>query len=177
MVKEKKNWKQYKVLFEPADGQRLEDDAHASRLPVGVFLREFYVTGTMPKEAPPLQSELTFGAKVLLKICYGLVSNLTQLEGHAKRLGGPLLNLVGPNSSLQRFAKRTHEIGMGVKLGELNEQVIEHTLVALEPIAHSLNDDLALPLNEGKSPLLETWKEALTGLQSALFTNVTEVQK
>jgi hypothetical protein len=171
MKKEKKIWRQYKLRLEPIDGRRLEDEAHAARLPVGIFVRQILLTGKAPIKAPPIPDKLSFGASHLLKICFALVSNLTQLEGHALKLGGPLQNLTGSESSLQRFANRVRDIGLNVKNGELKELEIATLISSLELVAQAVNHELARPLNAGKSVELEIWKRLLTELQSALTSS------
>lgn len=170
--------KKYHIMLrlEQEDGLVIEDAAHAARLPIAVFAREILL-GRVPKLAPPAPADLSFGASLLLKICNGLVSNLSQIEGHASRHGGVLEQLVGPGKALQEMSKQAEAIGLSVKSGSLDEAVIKHILEDLEPASRALNDILARPLNEGKTLPLEVWKQVLTDLQAALPSDGTKVKQ
>jgi hypothetical protein len=168
MARERRAWRQVKLLLEPADEQRLSDAAHAARLPLGAFIREFLLTGHPPEPAPPAPADLSPEADSLLRICHGLISNLSQCEAHAERIGGPLARLCGNDGALQQMAEQARTLALKIKCGELDERTITDALVVLEPAAHDLNDQLAHPLNQTQVVSLDTWRQVLVRLQSAL---------
>ncbi|MDP2371281.1 hypothetical protein [Rhodoferax sp.] len=168
MGKEKKAWVQLKVLLEPSDHQKISDAAHAARLPVGVFAREFLTTGVVPKVAPPAISELSFEAQELLKVTHACVSNFSQLHGFAAEAGEPLSRLAGQGGALMHMSSRAREIGMQIKSGMLAEPETVRLLTALAAPSSLLNG-LARALNSDQQPALAVWRQTLSALQSALL--------
>lgn len=146
----------------------LDDLARAGRRPIASVARDLLVDRA-PKVAPPLVTELSIEARELLTICNALGSNLTQLNAHASAAGEPLGRLSRPTGVLFKLGSRARENGLKVKGGRLDQLEAADLLARLEGPARSLNDELARPLNEGKTPSLDTWKSVLTQLQSALL--------
>lgn len=169
MGKEKKDWEEYKVRFQPFEAQAVREKAHRARLPFSVYIRECAV-GDVPRKAPPLVAELSFEAQELLKICYGCASNLTQIDAHAQAAGEPLSRL-SSTGLLFKLGSRTRQIGLQAKSDRLDQQAASELLARLEAPARALNDQLARPLNEGgqPGPGLAVWKEVLDALQDALL--------
>lgn len=175
MAKEKKDWVQIMLRLEVNDAHRIDDAAHAARLPLGVFIRQLLITGHAPKSAPPASNELSSRAADLLKVCYGLQSNLTQVHGHAARLGGNLTRLTGADGALEKMMVTVQKHGLRAKSGALDADKAFQILVSLEPAAQALNADLSRPLNEGREVSLEVWKRVLSNLQAALLSPSEEV--
>lgn len=163
----KRNYYQIMLRLDQEDGLRIEDAAHAARLPTAIFSREILL-GRVPKLAPPAPAGLSFGATLLIKISRGLISNLSQLEDHARRSGGVLDQLVGPDKALQKLSKMAQKLGLKIKATLIDEQSVKNILVLLEPAAADLNERLAKPLNEGKVLQPDVWRQILTALQAAL---------
>jgi len=168
MGKEKRNWVVKRVRLEPADARHVEDAAHAARLSVSVFIRTLLLTGRSPKPAPPIQNEMSFGSTVLHAELLGVISNLTQIEQHSIRLGGPFVRLTGSDGVLQKLKKQALNLGLRNKSGALDEVTIKTILGHLQPAALSLNDQLAKPLNQCLDVSSNIWRSVLSTLQTKL---------
>lgn len=82
----KRIWVEKKVRLEPSEARAVEEAAHYARLPVAVYTRNMLVSGKAPEAAPPADGDRSFVSHTLTPTLHGLISNLTQLEGHATRL-------------------------------------------------------------------------------------------
>ena len=158
---------QITLRFQPDDAQRLADQAHAARVPVAVLCREL-VLGRTPARAPPVPTEMSNEATQLLRICHSCVANLSQLDKHCAATDSPLSRLSGAAGHLQMLSSRARKVGLQIKAGNLEKTQIVSVLAALSAPAEALNERLARPINEGQTPLNETWREILQGLQAAL---------
>lgn len=163
-------WENIMVRLLPDDMEKLRHAAFAARHSVSVFAREL-VLGRVPKVAPPLVAELTFQAQELLKIIHGTASNLSQINAHAQAAGEPLsrLSLSGPAGLIFKLHSKVREIGLQLKSGQLDSDKTSELLTRLKAPARALNDELALPLNEGSQPEMGVWKGVLDDLQNALL--------
>lgn len=171
---ERREWERVTLRLEPPDYARLADAAHSARLPMAVYCRHL-VLGQVPSVAPPAIGELDPRAAELLAICQHLISNLTQLNNHAGRLGGVLQPLHGEGGALEKLGARAREIGLRVRKGDMPTAQIEAVLMRLAEPARNLNDVLARPLNEGNQPELAIWHQALSSVQNGLLA-APEVQ-
>ena len=176
MGKIKRIWVEKKVRLEPLEAKLVEDAAHCARLPLAVYIRHKLTTGIAPEPAPPALDEMSFGSMALATTINGLISNLTQLEQHAARLGQPTSRLTGPQGAIQSLTRQVLDIGLTNKAGELLERDITRTLKQLQPIAHELNDQIAMPLNHDERVPMSTWRQILEALQDALLSSGTEEQ-
>lgn len=147
--------------------RELDNAAHASRLPVAVYLRAI-LAGHTPPIAPPLLAQLPGSVAALLRVLQPLVSNLTQLEAHAASLGEPLSRLSGRDGILFKLASEARALGLKIKTGGLDDGTAARQLDRLVYPATELNDALAIPLNQGLAVELETWRQILQGLQEAM---------
>ena len=155
------------LRFQPADAERLSDQAHAARVPLAVYCREL-VLGRTPKKAPPMLADMSNEAAQLLKLCHSCVANLSQLDGHCARTDSPLSQLSGAAGHLQMLSSRARKLGLQIKSGNVNQAQIAAVLAALGSPAQALNERLARPINEGQVPSNDTWHEVLQALQAAL---------
>ena len=155
------------LRFQPADAERLADQAHAARVPLAVFCREL-VLGRTPKKAPPVPADMSPEASQLLNLCHSCVSNLSQLDAHCAATDSPISRLSGAAGHLQMLASRARKLGLQIKSGNVDQAQITVVLAALAGPAEALNERLARPINEGQTPANETWREVLQSLQAAL---------
>jgi hypothetical protein len=177
MGKEKKEWVEKKVRFQPEEAQRIELAAHAARLPLAVYIRSLLATGMAPKPVPPPTHEESFGSLVLNATINGLTSNLSQVEQHSIQLGDPLSRLSGAEGAIQKLRSAALQIGLLNKAGSMSELEIKRVLKEGQPASDCLNFDLAKPLNRGIVVSNRVWRETLETVQSALAIQVREVQR
>lgn len=148
----------------------LDDLARAGRRPLASVARDLLV-GRAPKVAPPMVTELSIEVQELLKVCHRCVSNLSQLDTHAKAAGEPLERLSGPAGLLLKLRSKARETGLRAKTGQVNLTAAVELLGRLEGPALALNETLARPLNECRVPVpsMDEWKSVLTQLRDALL--------
>lgn len=175
MSREKREWVQIKVLLEPHDHRRIDDAAHAARLPTAVFAREILL-GRVPKIAPPLVSQLCPEARELLQICHSGTSNLRQLATHSTRLGDPLSRLTNQDGPLDKLREKLRQLDLQIKSGDLQADQANVMLTKIYAPSQAMND-LARSLNEGDQPGRQIWFDVLTNLQAALNQPYGEVAK
>jgi hypothetical protein len=176
MGRVKKQWVEKKVRFQPSQAKMIEEAAHCARLPLAVYMRSMLTTGIAPEPAPPAVDEMSFGSVALATTINGLMSNLTQIEQHAIRLGEPTSRLTGSQGALQSLKKKALDIGLTNRGGELRERDITRALKKLQPIAHDLNGQIAKPLNHGEEVPMSTWRQILENLEDALLAIATQEQ-
>jgi len=175
MGKMKRIWVEKKVRLEPFEAKLVEDAAHCARLPVAVYMRNTLVSGRAPEAAPPADVDRSFVSITLTSTIRGLISNLTQLEQHANRIGDPIGRLAESHGAIQVLRDQLTEIELANKAGKASELDLTRFLVKLQPVATHVNDQLARPLNRGDVVPVETWRRVLEELQDALLITVVEV--
>ena len=167
-VAEKEKLVPVMLRFEPPVAEHLREMAHAARLPMAVYVKQL-VLGKVPERAPPLLTELSPKATRLLNVAQALVSNLSQLDIHARNAGEPLIRLTGETGLLKKLQSISRQIGLDIKSGVMtNEVEVTQLLSTLSQPAEAVNSELARLLNNGQIVPAHIWRDVLQPLQAAL---------
>lgn len=136
----------------------LDSLARAARIPIAAAARQILID-RVPVPAPPLAAELSAEARELLRCIGGLRSNLSQLNDHAARLGGPLTQLAGPDGHLSKLSGHARALGLSIKSGQLVDPsaALHADLIAgaelVNQLARRLNLDQTVPVADWRAPL------------------------
>lgn len=146
----------------------LDDAAHATRLPLAVYVRELVISKA-PPVAPPLVDAMSEATKRLVMVLAGVTNNLSQIDQKMAALGDPLSRLSGEEGALKALRKIAFQVAMAAKSGQVNAELSEQILAAtsIEKSGLVLNE-LATNLNSGMTPLGSHVHSILTSLKSSL---------
>lgn len=168
-----------RIPFEAAE--RLRQAAFAARLKpaqvVRVILLKALASNTVAKlapPAPPAMDELLSthpSAAQLLQTIYGIVSNCTQLQGHAARAPDPVNRLAQPGGILERLAADARSMGLVIKAGEMDEQRAAQLLTLIGGARAEAINAFAKHLNEGGAAANDDWITVLQPLLAAFKTD------
>ncbi len=143
-----RNWKKVTVRLEPEKFKALDDAAHASCLPLAVFVRSL-VLGVVPPPAPPAIADLDPQSAELLRCCHSMVSNGSQLSQAAMAIGEPYSRLAAPSGALTQIGAQARALGLLVKAGGISttaaKQIMQGDIAnaagQLNDLAHQINLD------------------------------------
>lgn len=160
------------VRLDPTSAEHLREAAHAARTRPAVLARimieRALERGEVPPPAPPTVDRMTESARRLRPVLARALANLTQISGHAQRLGEPFGRLADSGGVLKKFSAAIEKIGLQIELGELDGARLDDILARLDAPLRTLNDQLARPLNEGQAVAGPTWKSILEAIGAAL---------
>ena len=130
---------------------------------------EFERVAAVVEALPPAANELDASAGKLISLVSGLTSNLTQLQGHAQRIGGVLAGLSTKKGPIDRLSEAAIGLGLAAKSGQLNSTEAANMVAALTGPARDLNE-LARRLNEGQFVDPRDWHPSISSLVKVLLT-------
>ena len=151
------------------DLEQLRQAAFAARLPPAVLARTILIralrSNDLPQPAPPATDELSAEAAKILAICHSMVSNLAQLDGHAKELGEPLSSV---SSFLEQMREQARGLALEIKRGAMPQARLMTTLASLAVPSEQLNS-LTRLLNSDRTRVPSAaWHAPLSSLQKAM---------
>ena len=151
------------------DLEQLRQAAFAARLPPAVLARSILIRALrsqdLPQPAPPAPDELSDEATQILAICHALVSNLVQLDGHAKELGQPPIKVC---DFLEQMREQARRLALEIKRGALHHERLVKILASLAGPSEQVNS-LTRSLNSDRASVASTaWHDPLSLLRKAM---------